>query len=109
MSTLTDFLPTLPDIEFRAGKASKDPERRKASAWRFNPQHSVSALGKLNLVDLETGESINFRDLLKANGKAPRHAIDVEKRQTDLKRRETAFLEKVARGAHEYTVCEGIT
>ena len=98
MSTLTDFLPTLPDIEFRAGKASKDPERRKASAWRFNPQHSVSALGKLNLVDLETGESINFRDLLKANGKAPRHAIDVEKRQTDLKRRETAFLEKVARG-----------
>lgn len=24
MSTLTDFLPTLSDIEFRAGKASKD-------------------------------------------------------------------------------------
>ncbi|BDZ02956.1 hypothetical protein MUTS16_40290 [Escherichia coli] len=37
MSTLTDFLPTLSDIEFRAGKASKDPEKRRASAWRFNP------------------------------------------------------------------------
>lgn len=98
MSTLTDFLRTLPDIEFRAGKASKDPEKRRASAWRFNLQQPVPVLGKLNLVDLETGESINFRDLLKANGKAPRHAIDVEKRQTDLKQREMAFLGKVARG-----------
>lgn len=98
ISTLVDFLPTLSDIEFRAGKASKDLEKRRASAWWFNPQQSVSALGKLNLVDVDTGESINFRDLLKANGKAPRHAIDVEKRQTDLKRRETAFLGKVARG-----------
>ncbi|EPL8211918.1 hypothetical protein O8Q54_004746 [Raoultella ornithinolytica] len=98
MSTLTDFLRTLPDIEFREGKASKDPEKRRASAWRFNLQQPVPVLGKLNLVDLETGESINFRDLLKANGKAPRHAIDVEKRQTDLKQREMAFLGKVARG-----------
>lgn len=98
MSTLTDFLPTLPDIEFRAGKASKDPEKRRASAWRFNPQQPVSVLGKLNLVDADTGESINFRDLLKGNGKAPGHAIDVEKRQTDLKQREKAFLSKVARG-----------
>lgn len=98
MSTLTDFLPTLPDIEFRAGKASKDPEKRRASAWRFNPQQPVSVLGKLNLVDADTGESINFRDLLKGNGKAPGHAIDVEKRQTDLKQREKAFLSKIARG-----------
>ncbi|EEB5695045.1 TPA: hypothetical protein G8L80_000477 [Salmonella enterica] len=98
ISTLVDFLPTLPDIEFRAGKASKDLEKRRASAWRFNPQQSVSALGKLNLVDADTGESINFRDLLKTNGKAPKHAIEVEKRQTNLKRRETAFLGKVARG-----------
>lgn len=98
MSTLTDFLPTLPDIEFRAGKACVDVKKRKASAWRFNPQQSVSALGKLNLVDLETGESVNFLDLLKANGKAPRHVIDVEKRQTGLKRRETAFLGRIARG-----------
>ena len=37
MSTLVDFLPTLLDIEFRAGKASKDPKKRKASVWRFNP------------------------------------------------------------------------
>lgn len=86
MSTLTDFLRTLPDIEFRAGKASKDPEKRRASVWRFNPQQPVSVLGKLNLVDADTGESINFRDLLKGNGKAPGHAIDVEKRQTDLKK-----------------------
>lgn len=98
ISMLVDFLPTLSDIEFRAGKASKDLEKRRASAWRFNPQQSVSALGKLNLVDVDTGESINFRDLLKANGKAPRHAIDVEKRQTDLKQREKAFLGKVTRG-----------
>lgn len=98
ISMLVDFLPTLPDIEFRAGKACVDVKKRKASAWRFNPQQSVSAFGKLNLVDLETGESVNFRDLLKANGKAPRHVIDVEKRQTDLKRRETAFLGRIARG-----------
>ncbi|HIF6319279.1 TPA: hypothetical protein ACX3MK_003571, partial [Raoultella ornithinolytica] len=98
MSTLTDFLRTLPDIEFRAGKASKDPEKRRASAWRFNLQQPVPVLGKLNLVDLETGESVSFRDLLKGNGKAPGHAIDVEKRQTDLKQREKAFLGKVARG-----------
>ncbi|EAQ5167810.1 hypothetical protein CTX91_000284 [Salmonella enterica subsp. diarizonae] len=98
VSTLTDFLPTLSDIEFRKGKASEDPEKRKASAWRFNPLRPVSVRGKLNLVDLETGESINFRDLLKGNGKAPGHAIDVEKRQTDLKQREKAFLAKVGRG-----------
>ncbi|EAA5207749.1 hypothetical protein DNU50_03730 [Salmonella enterica subsp. enterica serovar Warnow] len=98
MSTLTDFLPTLPDIEFRAGKASKDPDKRKASVWRFNPQQPVSDLGKLNLVDLETGESVSFRDLIKGNWKAPRHAMDVEKRQTDVKRREKAFLAKVTRG-----------
>jgi len=98
ISMLVDFLPTLPDIEFRAGKACVDVKKRKASAWWFNPQQSVSAFGKLNLVDLETGESVNFRDLLKANGKAPRHVIDVEKRQTALKVREKAFLGKVARG-----------
>lgn len=101
MSTLTDFLPIMPDIEFRKGKASKDPEKRKASAWRFNPRRPVrdkSARGKLNLVDLETGESVNFTALLKGNGKAPGHAINVEKRQTDLKQREKDFLGKVARG-----------
>lgn len=98
ISTLADFLRTLPDIEFRAGKASKDPDKRKASAWRFNPQRPQSVRGKLNLVDADTGESVNFRDLLKGNGKAPGHAIDVEKRQTDLKQREKAFLAKVARG-----------
>ncbi|WP_236874197.1 hypothetical protein [Citrobacter portucalensis] len=109
MSTLTDFLPTLPDIEFRAGKASKDPENRKASAWRFNPLRPVcdecnesargkSKRGKLNLVDLDTGESVSFTALLKSNGKAPGHTIDVEKRQTDLKQKEKAFLAKVGRG-----------
>ena len=98
ISMLVDFLPTLSDIEFRAGKASKDPEKRKANAWLFNPQQPVSVLGKLNLVDADTGESINFRDLLKGNGKAPGHAIDVEKRQTDLKQREKAFLAKVTQG-----------
>ena len=86
------------DIEFRAGKASKDPEKRKASAWLFNPQQPVSDLGKLNLVDLETGESVSFRALLQGNGKAPGHAIDVEKRQTALKQTEKAFLAKVGRG-----------
>ncbi len=69
ISMLVDFLPTLSDIEFRAGKASKDPEKRKASAWLFNPQQPVSDLGKLNLVDLETGESVSFRALLQGNGK----------------------------------------
>jgi len=101
ISMLVDFLPTLPDIEFRAGKASKDPEKRRASAWRFNPKWTMcdeAQLGKLNLVDLGTGESVSFKALLKANGKAPRHAIDVEKRQTDLKQREKAFLGKVTRG-----------
>ncbi|EMX9645649.1 hypothetical protein AAH559_003014 [Salmonella enterica] len=101
MSTLTDFLPTLPDIEFRKGKASEDPEKRRTSAWQFNPWRPVcdeAQLGKLNLVDLETGESVSFKDLLKANGKAPRHAIDVEKRQTDLKQREKGFLGRIARG-----------
>ncbi|WP_445335982.1 hypothetical protein ACSR9H_10040 [Citrobacter koseri] len=98
---LVDFLPTLSDIEFRKGKASKDPEKRKASAWRFNPRRPVcdeSARGKLNLVDVDTGESVSFRALIKGNGKAPGHAIDVEKRQTDLKQREKAFLGKVTRG-----------
>lgn len=101
MSTLTDFLPTLSDIEFRAGKASKDPEKRRASAWRFNPLLPVcdeSARGKLNLVDLDTGESVSFRALLQGNGKAPGHAIDVEKRQTALKQTEKDFLAKVGRG-----------
>lgn len=103
MSTLADFLPTMPDIEFRVGKASKEPEKRKASVWRFNPVCDVSARGKskrgkLNLVDLETGESASFRDLLKGNGKAPGYAIDVEKRQTALKAREKDFLGKIARG-----------
>ncbi len=98
ISMLVDFLPTLSDIEFRAGKASKDPEKRKASAWLFNPQQPVSDLGKLNLVDLETGESVSFRALLQGNGKAPGHAIDVEKRQTALKQTEKAFLAKVGRG-----------
>ncbi|HDK0962450.1 TPA: hypothetical protein PRV07_004345 [Escherichia coli] len=106
ISTLVDFLPTLSDIEFRAGKASKDPEKRKASAWRFNPLWPVCdksvrgefKRGKLNLVDADTGESVSFTALLKGNGKAPGHAIDVEKRQTDLKQREMAFLGKVARG-----------
>ncbi|EHM4477971.1 hypothetical protein OOX77_001043 [Salmonella enterica] len=101
ISTLVDFLPTLPDIEFRAGKACVDVKKRKASAWQFNLRRPVcdkSARGKLNLVDLETGESVSFTTLLKGNGKAPRHAIVVEKRQTDVKRREKAFLGKVARG-----------
>ena len=101
MSTLTDFSPTLSDIEFRAGKASKDPEKRRASAWRFNPLLPVcdeSARGKLNLVDLDTGESVSFRALLQGNGKAPGHAIDVEKRQTALKQTEKDFLAKVGRG-----------
>lgn len=98
MSTLVDFLPTLSDIELRAGKASKDPEKRRASAWRFNPQQPVSDLGKLNLVDADTGESVSFRALLQGNGKAPGHAIDVEKRQTALKQTEKDFLAKVGRG-----------
>lgn len=87
MSTLTDFLPTLPDIEFRKGKASEAPKKRRTSAWQFNPRRPVckSARGKLNLVDADTGESVSFTTLLKGNGKAPGHAIDVEKRQTDLK------------------------
>ncbi|HFW6395338.1 TPA: hypothetical protein ACICCA_004063 [Escherichia coli] len=86
---------------FRAGKASKDPEKRRASAWRFNPLLPVcdeSARGKLNLVDLDTGESVSFRALLQGNGKAPGHAIDVEKRQTALKQTEKDFLAKVGRG-----------
>lgn len=98
MSTLVDFLPSLPDIEFRKGKACVDAKKRKASAWQFNPRRSVSALGKLNLVDVDTGESVCLKALLKGNGKAPGHAIDVEKRQTALKVREKAFLGKVARG-----------
>lgn len=101
ISMLVDFLPTLPDIEFRAGKASKDPDKRKASAWRFNPLRPVcdeSARGKLNLVDADTGESVSFRALLQGNGKAPGHAIDVEKRQTALKQTEKDFLAKVGRG-----------
>lgn len=98
MSTLVDFLQTLPDIEFRKGKACVDAKKRKASAWQFNPRRSVSALGKLNLVDVDTGESVCLKALLKGNGKAPGHAIDVEKRQTALKVREKAFLGKVARG-----------
>lgn len=101
MSTLADLLPTLSDIEFRAGKASKDPDKRKASAWRFNPLRFVcdeSTQGKLNLVDVDTGESVSFRDLLKGNGKAPRHAIDVEKRQTVLKQTEKDFMDNVTRG-----------
>lgn len=101
ISMLVDFLPTLPDIEFRAGKASKDPDKRKANAWLFNPLRPVcdeSARGKLNLVDADTGESVSFRALLQGNGKAPRHAIDVEKRLTGLKKREKAFLAKVGRG-----------
>lgn len=84
ISTLADFLSTLPDIEFRAGKASKDSDKRKASAWRFNPQQPVcneSDRGKLNLVDLDTGESVSLSTLLKENGKAPRHEIDLEKRK----------------------------
>lgn len=101
ISMLVDFLPTLPDIEFRAGKACVDVKKRKASAWQFNPRRPVcdkSARGKLNLVDLETGESVSFTTLLKDNGKAPGHVIDVEKRQADLKQREKAFLGKVTRG-----------
>ncbi|EKN6415767.1 hypothetical protein DVQ15_15740 [Yersinia enterocolitica] len=98
MSTLVDFLQTLPDIEFRKGKACVDAKKRKASAWQFNPRRSVSALGKLNLVDVDTGESVCLKALLQGNGKAPGHAIDVEKRQTALKVREKAFLGKVARG-----------
>lgn len=105
---LVDFLPTLSDIEFRAGKASKDPEKRKASAWLFNPQQPVSDLGKLNLVDLETGESVSFRALLQGNRKAPGHAIDVEKRQTALKTNGKGIPRQSWAGAHEYTVCEGI-
>ncbi|WP_323116885.1 hypothetical protein [Klebsiella quasivariicola] len=101
MSTLVDFLSTQPDIEFRAGKASKDPDKRKANAWLFNPLRPVcdeSARGKLNLVDADTGESVSFRALLQGNGKAPGHAIDVEKRQTALKQTEKDFLAKVGRG-----------
>jgi hypothetical protein len=72
MSTLVDFLSTQPDIEFRAGKASKDPDKRKANAWLFNPLRPVcdeSARGKLNLVDADTGESVSFRALLQGTGK----------------------------------------
>lgn len=98
MTSLVDFLPILPDIEFRKGKACVDVKKRKASVWRFNPQQPVSDLGKLNLVDLDTGESVSFRALLKGNGKAPGHAIDVEKRQAVVKRRERSFLSKVTRG-----------
>ncbi|MBW5820908.1 hypothetical protein H0I63_10070 [Yersinia enterocolitica] len=101
MSTLADFLPTLPDIEFRKGKASKDPEKRQASGWRFNPGRPMcdeAEMGKLNLVDVETGEAVSFKALLKGNGKAPKPLIDVEKRQSALKQREKVFLAKVARG-----------
>jgi len=88
MSTLVDFLQTLPDIEFRKGKACVDAKKRKVSEWQYNPRRSVSALGKLNLVDVDTGESVCLKALLKGNGTAPGHAIDVEKRQNALTVRE---------------------
>lgn len=71
------------------------------------PVCDESARGKLNLVDLDTGESVSFRALLQGNGKAPGHAIDVEKRQTALNKRKRTSWPKLG-GAHEYTVCEGI-
>lgn len=97
-SSLVDFLPTMHDIECRKGKASKDPKKRKSSEWRFTPHQPASDFGKLNLVDLESGEAIKFRDLLKSNGKAPKHFIDLEKRQIELKQREGKFLAGVVRG-----------
>ncbi|MGE4878999.1 hypothetical protein [Yersinia enterocolitica] len=97
-STLVGFLPTMHDIECRKGKANKDPKKRKPSEWRFNPHQPESALGKLNLVDLVTGEAIKFKALLKSNGKAPKHFIDTGKRQIELKQREKKFLTGVARG-----------
>lgn len=102
-STLADFLPRLPDIEFRKGKPSKDPEKRKSGQWQFNPRRPTSEsgepeVGKLRLVDLETGEAVKFKDLLKGNGKAPKHFIDIGKRQAELRQREKRFLAGVARG-----------
>ncbi|TAJ06149.1 hypothetical protein [Pectobacterium versatile] len=102
-STLADFLPRLPDIEFRKGKSNKAPEKRRSGQWQFNPLRPLSAsgepeTGKLELVDLETGEAVKFKDLLKGNGKAPKHSIDLGKRQAELKRREKKFLAGVARG-----------
>jgi hypothetical protein len=102
-STLADFLPRLPDIEFRKGKPSKDPEKRKSGQWQFNPRRPKSEsgepeVGKLRLVDLETGEAVKFKDLLKGNGKAPKHAIDLGKRQIELRKQEKRFLAGVARG-----------
>lgn len=112
-STLAKFLPRLPDIDFRKGKSSKDPEKRKSGQWQFNPQCPLSASGEpemceLWLVDLETGEAVKFKDLLKGNGKAPKHAIDLEKRQTELKQCEKVFLARVARGRMHISFVEAL-
>lgn len=112
-STLAKFLPRLPDIDFRKGKSSKDPEKRKSGQWQFNPQCPLSASGEpemceLRLVDLETGEAVKFKDLLKGNGKAPKHAIDLEKRQTELKQCEKVYLARVARGRMHISFVEAL-
>lgn len=97
-SSLLDFLPTLPDVSFLKGRAHKNADKRSSNTWRFSPERPASSLGSLELVDAETGEAITLRELLKSNGKAPKHDIGLEKRQGELRQSEKQFLGMVARG-----------
>ncbi|WP_431222136.1 hypothetical protein ACQ86O_17350 [Serratia sp. L9] len=96
---LIDILPDIAsDFHFKAGQASQDVNKRRPSLWQFNPVRPKSDVGSLRLVDAATGESFTFRQILRANGKAPKHTLNLGKRQAGLKRKEQAWLKGVTRG-----------
>lgn len=96
---LIDALPDIAsDFDFKAGQASQDVNMRKPSLWQFNPVRPKSDVGSLKLVDAATGESFTFRQILRVNGKAPKHTLNLGKRQAGLKRKEQAWLKGVTRG-----------
>ncbi|MDA5479711.1 hypothetical protein PGS49_03420 [Yersinia intermedia] len=86
------------DFYFEEGFASQDVKKRKPSLWQFNPIRPKSDVGSLRLVDAATGQHFTFKQILRANGKAPKHTLNLGKRQAGLKSKEQVWLKGVTRG-----------
>lgn len=93
------FPKLIPELEFHAGKAAKDGNKRKSDRWQFDPKRPSSDIGQLLLVDVDTGETFDVWKQLRKIGKAPQHNFDlIPKSQYELKKREKQWLKGVPRG-----------
>lgn len=98
-ANLKAVLPTLADIDYDKGKKSQDVGKRKPSRWRFSPKRPDTDIGKLRLVDVDTGAVMTLKQIIQSNGKAPSHEFGpIPVSQAGLKKQEKAWLKNVSSG-----------